>query len=118
MNKKISKELRRISNSIPAELKDNILIKVRKMETTNEMYENALKDKDVSEATLKKLQMLKDGGYLDETEFIENDEVIKKINDYLEEQINLSIKLGRLPDKEELQKLINKTKKYVRKNNK
>ncbi len=116
MNNKTLKELRRINNSIPDELKKGILKRVRVLDGANTIYERLKEEPETNPEIFRKLSILKEGGYLDEMEDAEDTDITAKIDAYLQEQIDRSIKLGRLPKKEE--KLLTKSKKYARKSTK
>ena len=108
MNNKTAKELRRITKSIPKEFKDKITKQVDKAPVLKELYEKAKEDKN--EEAIKKLGLLKKAGYLDEKEEVVDEEIVSQVSKWLDEQIERSIKLGRLPDKnsEEYKKYVEK----------
>lgn len=110
MNSKINKELRRIMRSIPQELQNSLVKKQNTAPVMNELYERALNDPQADPEAVRKLGLMKKAGMLDQTEEVADEQVVEKINAYVDEQINLSIKLGRLPakDSEEYKKYAKK----------
>lgn len=116
--KQIINELQRISNSIPEHLKKNIMEKSETYGTIKTIVNKALVDDDISPELKKKVQIIKASGLLDKKEEVENAQVTKKISDYLDEQIERSIRLGRLPERKQNINYLKKTKKYVKRNDK
>ena len=109
MNSKISKELRRIMRSIPLELQEGLVKKVPTAPVINELYEKVKADPDADPEAVRKLELFKKAGYMDKTVEEVDQDIVKQIDAYLEDQIERAIKLGRLPakDSEEYKKYAN-----------
>lgn len=124
MKKNTIKELRRISMSIPKELLDNLMKEQLVAPTVVEVVEKALVDPNVSEEKKLQLQHLKDSGYLNKKEMVVDQEVEKKIDEYVDKEVERAIKLGRIPDPKkdedlkEFRKKIKKLQKNAKKENK
>lgn len=97
MKKHHIEELRRISDSIPAEWKKDMVREELVAPEVVKTFEKALKSKKVSAETKRKAQNLLDSGILHKKHLVENREVVNKINKFLDEKIEQAIKLGRLP---------------------
>ena len=97
--KQIDRELRRIGDSMPKEYKEQLVEMVDISPSVRETFIRASTDPDISEELRQKAINIIKSGYLDKKVPQVNQETTKKINDYWDEQIALSIKLGRLPEK-------------------
>lgn len=95
-------EIRRIVDSIPEELKNNVTEIAYEFPTIIEVVELTLNNPDTPEETRKRLEAIKQMGDIYSTIEIENEETTKKIEAYLEEEFEKSRRLGRLPSGDEL----------------
>ena len=107
----INDELMRIQQTIPACYLKNVLKNKKLSPTVKKVVSEAVKDESIDESKRKEYQLLLDSGELDKTELIENKSVVKKINAWVDKKIAESIKDGRLPNKEELNKILYENKK-------
>ena len=98
MKKNVIKELQRISQSIPKELLDKLMVKRLKSPTVVEVVKKALADDTVSKEKKEQLQHLVDSGYLNQEETVTDPEIEKQIDAYMDKEIERAIKLGRIPD--------------------
>jgi predicted urease superfamily metal-dependent hydrolase len=101
------RELKRIHETIPEDLKKRLVIKRAVTPTMAKMLSLAMHQKDIDPERLEKLQTIKDAGILDQKEEVINRSVEKKISKYLDGEIIKSVKAGRLskpPQKSELSK--------------
>lgn len=116
MKKKDLKELLRIQETIPEDLKSRLFINRAVTPTISKVMKLAMKDPDMTEEKRQQMQTLKDSGMLDQKEKVVNKTVEKKIDAYLTEEMNKSIKAGRLtpPSESELKgKYLKKCKKKM-----
>jgi hypothetical protein len=90
------KELKRIQESIPNDLKKRLIIKRVQAPTVNKIVSLALHDKDTPQELKDQLQHLKDIGYFNKKEEVINKSVQKKIDKYVNMEIAKSIQAGRL----------------------
>ena len=98
MKKSTIRELQRISQSIPKELLDKLMVTRLKSPTVVEVVKKALADDTVSKEKKEQLQHLVDSGYLNQTETVADPEIEKQIDEYMDKEIERAIKLGRIPD--------------------
>lgn len=108
------RELQRIQESIPQELKDNLLRNAKVSPTISRITREAMKSPEMPEEKKQQFQTLLDTGLLDQEEKVENKTTIKKINKYLEGEIAKAVVAGRL-SKPKNDKLLDKYKKICRK---
>lgn len=90
------KELRRIQESIPKDLLDRLVVKRSVTPTMAKALSLFLHRKDLTPEQREKAQALKDSGILNQKEEVVNQSVQKKIDRYVSEEIEKSIKAGRL----------------------
>jgi hypothetical protein len=90
------KELKRIQESIPEDLKKRLVIKRVQAPTVNKVVSLALHDDSIPADVKEKLQHLKDLGYFNKKEEVINKSVQKKIDKYVNMEIAKSIQAGRL----------------------
>lgn len=90
------KELRRIQESIPKELKERLIMKRAVTPTMAKVLSMALHRKDLTPEQREKLQTVKDSGILEKKEEVVNETISKRIDKYLNDEINKSIAAGRL----------------------
>lgn len=96
MKKAHIKELERINASIPKELLEKIQKEQLVTPTMKEVAEKALVSDLPKEKKDRIYRMLKSGVF-DKTELVSDPEIEKQVSQYLDEQIELSQKAGRLP---------------------
>lgn len=117
MNSKTARELRRISESIPQEMLDRLIVEKEAMSTTKDLLKKAIKDKSVPKEKRDKFKNVLDSGYLNFTEKVSDPEVEKEIEEWVDNQIEIAIRNGRVPDPKtdkELQKYIKKAKRWTK----
>lgn len=93
-------ELDRISRSIPDDLMDNLIVEREKAPAIKETIEKALEDPDFPDEKKPRYRSLLESGRLDGTIEVQDEDVVEKIDEYLEEEIQKSIDAGRLPDRD------------------
>ena len=98
MKKSTIRELQRISQSIPKELLDKLMVTRLKSPTVVEVVKRVLVDDTVSKEKKEQLQHIIDSGYLNQTETVADPEIEKQIDEYMDKEIERAIKLGRIPD--------------------
>lgn len=91
--------LQRIQDSVPQELYDNLIIKQDAFPELKIMYENGMKDPDITDEQRRKLEFLKSSGYVDMQEDRVNEKVAKQIDDYITKEMKSAMKVGLLPKK-------------------
>lgn len=89
-------ELKRIQESIPEDLKKRLIMKRMVTPGMAKAVRMALREKNLDEATREKLQHIKDSGIVDQKEDVVNQSVQKKIDRFISQEIEKSIKAGRL----------------------
>lgn len=92
------RELRRIQESIPKELRERLTYETMVTPTMAKVVELGLRDKNVDEKVKEKLRAIKESGLLHQKESVVNKSVERKIKAYLDEEIDRSIRAGRLTD--------------------
>lgn len=97
MKKKTIDKLKEITDSIPKELKDNLMKKRLVMPVSKELLELALNEPDIAEEKKEKYRNLLNAGYLNETEDYYDEDVAMKIDQYVETEIMEAIKRKELP---------------------
>lgn len=102
----IDEELKKIQATIPACYLKNVIKNKPLTPTIKKVLKEAVKDESINEEKRKEYQLLLDSGDLDQQEVVENKSVVKKINAWVDKKIAEAIKEGRLPDKEELNKIL------------
>lgn len=97
--KKIMRELRRITESIPVALLDNLLKKEVIAPTIKELIEKALTlpESEVTPEQRARFQNLIDSGVLDKEVEVINKDGEEAISKYIDAELALAVKLGRLP---------------------
>ncbi len=108
--KQIHNELKRISDSVPSNLKKNIMKEKEDYMAIKEVVERGLVDKDVKPELKRKLRLIKNSGLLAKKEEVENYKITRQIGAYLDREIKRAIRLKRLP-KQPNDNYLNKIKK-------
>jgi len=105
----VNLELERISRNIPDELLDNLYKEEEANVTIKTVIAKALDDDDFPEEKKERYRTLLNSGELDGTVEREQEDVREELEQWLEDEIQKSIKAGRLPDRdsEEYKQLIN-----------
>jgi hypothetical protein len=125
MKKKVTKKLKEIQDSVPKEWSDALMTTVfvapdlrdEALKTLKEYEDDFQKGNKDGERDYRRLKNLFDAGYYDATEAKVDEEIAKKIEDYVEAEILAAMERGELPEKEsdkDLQKYVKKLKKYAR----
>lgn len=104
------REIRRIQESIPEDLKRRIVIKRAVTPAMAQAVRLGLHSKDVPPEVKEKLQHIKDSGIVDQKEEVENKTVAKKIRRYVDSEIEKSIRAGRLSARPNREQITNITK--------
>ena len=114
MKKKHKRILDQISASIPKELTDNLIIQEAQCPYSLQIMERALEDPEVSKEDKERFMSIIDSGMLQKVVDVVDPKVEKKIDEYMEKEIEKAIKLGRLPkeDKAYIKKVKKLNKKY------
>jgi hypothetical protein len=108
------KVLQRIQDSIPTELLAQVTKRERIAQPVEEIIERALIDPEVSQETKERFQMVKDSGYLDREIDVENREVTRKIDQFIESEIEKAVKRGELPKGKKFRNLDKKVKRIIK----
>lgn len=101
----ISTTLKEIYARVPKEWRENAVITTSLTPTMEKIVNDALTDRGFPKEKKEALQALKDNGYFSKQKYTENTSVIKKIDSFVNRQINKAIKEGRLPNKAKLAEL-------------
>jgi len=111
MSPEILKELQRIQNSIPKDLTDKLIVRVKPAQEVLDVYKKALLDPDVKEDTKRKIQLILDSGMLEKEEDMVDKSVEAKINAFIDSEIEKAVKRGVLPKGKKFRNLKDKIKK-------
>lgn len=121
MNKKVVKEIQRMSAEIPPEITQNLMKEVPVYSALIGTVELGLQDPNTKPELRRKLELIKDSGMLNETEMVVDEDAEKKLDDWWAKALEKAQKEGRIPKPKEgadsLQKLIKKGKQNARRNN-
>lgn len=101
----ISKELKRIQDSVPQLFKDTMFTKVKKTPTLEMVAEKAIEDNDFPEEKKARVQMLLNEGHLSKENYIENAKTAQQRDLWVQKEIKKSVAAGRLPNKKQLKEL-------------
>lgn len=101
----ISKELKRIQDSVPQLFKDLTLKEVEAFPVVTEIAQQFLDSPDIPEDKKEKVRKLIEEGRMGKKKIIENPKIAQQRDKWVEREIKKSVKAGRLPDKKTLQKL-------------
>lgn len=119
MRKKHLRVIKQIQDGIPKELLMNLTKTELQSPTIKKMFEKALVDPSTTERQKRNIQAMLDSGKLDREVEVLDHEVEKLIDEYLKEEIDKAVKLGRLPKEAPmLDTLKNKGKQYARRQEK
>ena len=121
MNTKVSREIRRIAETIPEDLVKNLLVLKPSYNATLEMIDKALAEPDLNPKLRRRLTLIKDSGMLDAKELVTDAAIEEKLEAWWDEEIQLAIKEKRLPKPKKgsgsLEEIKKKGQQYARRNN-
>jgi len=107
--------IREIQERIPKDLLNNLTKKELANPAAKKVIETALADPELPQKKRRRYQALMDAGYLDQMVEVIDPEVEKKIDEFMTKEIDLAVKLGRLPkEAPQLETLTKKGKQYAR----
>lgn len=116
LEKQMWRELKHITDSVPEELFRTLMKKEMIAPTSKKLFGMALDDPKITPEQRERFQLILDSGVLDQEIDVVDFDVEKAISDYLDAEIALAVKAGRLPrEAPQWAKLKNKGKKYARK---
>lgn len=96
MNKKTTKVLARIARNVPKHLQEGLVKTV--VDTSEEdMARIAIKDPNISTAKKRELTKMLDAGMFRRSEDIEDEGVMKQIDEYNEREVKKAIRRGEIP---------------------
>ena len=101
----ISKELKRIQDSVPDLLKRSTLSEVKKTPAMELVFQKALEEPSISKEKKEQIRKLLASGMFSKTKIIENSRVAKMRDEYVTREIKKSVKAGRLPNKKQAEEL-------------
>lgn len=101
----IDKELTQIQNSVPSKWRAQLFKTVKKTPVAEMVIKKALKNEEFTQEKREELKTLLRTGEFSKTETVLDEDMSKKIDKHVERKINYAIKLGKLPTREELEKL-------------
>lgn len=110
MKKKHLQEIKRITDSIPKELLDKLMVKQQQFPTTIEIMQRALHDPLVSEEDKQKFRTVLATGLLEKEVQVLDPEIEKQIDAYLNVEFEKARKLGRLPPPQKMPNIYKKSK--------
>lgn len=103
--KQIDDELMKIHLSVPQEWRARLFHEVKKTPTTEFILQEAFKTGTMDEKKKEELERLMSSGYFSQTHKVLDEHFARKIDKHVENKIQHSIKLGKLPSREELETL-------------
>lgn len=101
----ITKELKRINDSVPELLRRATLIETKATPELEMLAQKAQTDPDFPQAKKEQIQKMYDSGIFSKKRIVENAKVVKMRNDFVNRAIKKAVKEGRLPNKKQLAKL-------------
>lgn len=101
----IREELLKIQASAPKLLQKKVVINTPITPTIKMVMEEGLKDPNISQEKKDEIKTLLDAGYFSQEKYQEDPKVAKKLDNYMQRQINKAVKEGRLPNKKLLTQL-------------
>lgn len=101
----VYKTLREIYSRVPKEWRENVVTEKPSTPTMIKVIDEALADPNYDPEKKKQLQALKDSGQLDKKQYSEDQTLVKKIDNFVNREINKAVKDGRLPNKKKLAEL-------------
>lgn len=115
MNKRQLRVIREIQDRIPKDLLENLTKKELANPAAKKVIETALADPDLPPKKRRRYQALLDAGYLDQMVEVIDPVIEKQIDEFITKEIDLAVKLGRLPkEAPQLEALSKKGKQYAR----
>lgn len=96
-SEKIAEVLSEIQSRIPKSLSRNVFREVPKTPTMAFVVDKILEEKAGSEEDRARLQTLKDAGEFNKTMVVENEKIVKLIDQFISREIKKAIREGRLP---------------------
>jgi len=102
---KIDATLREIYSRVPKEWRSNVVEASPLTPTMAKVVGEALKDPNFPQEKKEQLKVLQNEGYLSKEKYTENPELVKKIDNFVNREINKAVKEGRLPNKKKLAEL-------------
>lgn len=99
---RISNKLRDINLSVPENLRKNLLREVKLTPMVEKVVEAALADPNFPPEKKERLKVLKESGEFTKTKMVENPQIAKMIDNYVNRKINEAIKKGELPPKSQI----------------
>jgi hypothetical protein len=110
LSPEIESELARIQNSIPQELTDALIIKANPSKEMLDVLIKITKDEQATPQQKYKAQLMIDAELFSQEVDTVDKKIEKKINDYIESEIEKSVKRGTLPKGKKFRNLKKKIK--------
>lgn len=101
----ISKELKRIQDSVPEIYRVGLITEKDKTPTMKFVADKLLESDTVAQETKDAVQSLKDNGYFNKKKLYEDPKIAKQRDLWVQREIQKSVKAGRLPTKKQLKEL-------------
>lgn len=101
----ISRELKRIQDSVPKLFRDTMFIETKKTPVLEMVAQKALEDEEFPEEKKARIQTLLDEGTLSKKHILENPKTAKQRDLWVQKEIKKSVAEGRLPNKKQLKAL-------------
>jgi hypothetical protein len=110
MNKEEAREkirlvLQEIQDSVPKNLRTNVVREVKSTPTIEMVMNHALTDENIKPELKAKIKRLSEAGEFSKTKVEEDPVIAKKIDNYVLRKINEAVKSGRLPNRRKLKAL-------------
>lgn len=117
MKKKHLAEIRRITDSIPKHLMDNLMKEELESPTIKEIAMRGLEDPSVSDRDKARFRAMLDSGMLDRKVKVVDPVIEKQIDEYMDAEFKKARELGRLPPPQKTPTLLKKARKNYVSNN-
>lgn len=101
----ISKELKRIQDSVPEMLKKATLTEVKKTPEMEMVFQKAMEEPNITPERKEQLRRLLASGMFSKTKITENAKIAKMRDNWVIREIKKAVKAGRLPTKKQLREL-------------
>lgn len=101
----ITKELKRINDSVPQLFKDMTIIETKKTPAIEFVAQKLIEDPDISQEKKDKIKKLLDKGTFSKMKLTENVTIAKMRDEYVSREIKKSVKAGRLPTKKQFREM-------------
>ena len=101
----ISKELKRINDSVPKALKQSTFSEIKQTPEMEFVFQKAMEEPNLSPEKKEQIRKFLASGILSKTKIQENEKIAKMRDEYVIREIRKSVKAGRLPNQKKFKEL-------------